>query len=191
MTALGWCARPPQHVAQVMRHRLKPLRFDPAPRLLMDHRPWRQIVGQHPSATARPHQLLHRIEHRPQAIGALRRVFPHQPRIRRTQRPFFVTHVTGIARPFLRHPNSQSHPPSFVHSTIPKSLTPTRAAPASTPLLARAGAGQNRPRELLHFYPRRARARHGRRGIALGCVAFARRYQTPRYSASTPPTGCR
>jgi hypothetical protein len=73
----------------------------PAPRLLLRHRPRRQIVGHHPPERSGLHQPAQRVEHRPQTVTPLRSVFTTQRQIPRYKRPLLITHITRIANPPL------------------------------------------------------------------------------------------
>jgi hypothetical protein len=101
-----------QQFAQVLQHRFKHARLQPALAWLIHTRPRRQIIRHHPPLRARPDNPTQPIEHFNQAVLALRRLFAQQRQVRRRKRPFFVTHITGLR--FSVHHSSLSK----VHNTL-------------------------------------------------------------------------
>ena len=64
--------------AQVAHHRRKAPCIVPAPKLLVHHRPGRQIIGQHAPRGTGPRQPAQRIEHFAQAVAPLGRLLVNQ-----------------------------------------------------------------------------------------------------------------
>jgi hypothetical protein len=96
------------HHPQVVGHRLKTSRPNPAQGLLMHRRPRRQIMRQQAPRTTGPHHPAQGIKDRPQRVLALRRLLVHQGQIGHAKLPFLVAHIGRIAvrfaGRFLGHP---------------------------------------------------------------------------------------
>jgi hypothetical protein len=89
----------------------------PAPRLLVYHRPRRQIVRHHPPVRPRLHQPAQRVAHRTQAVRPLPGILPELRQIRRYKGPLLITHIARITNltlvphpPILHHRNRRTTP---------------------------------------------------------------------------------
>src|SRR5277367_1959215 len=107
--------RHPQNGSQVVRHSFKTSRFDPPLRLLIDHTPRRQIIGQHTPGSARPDQITQRIEDLAQRVLPLRRTLFHQRQIVDAETPLFVADIARITFLFFVHP--QLNAGMYIHCT--------------------------------------------------------------------------
>ena len=87
---------PKQH-AQVLDHDLKALGSNPALRLLINDRPRRQIMRHHPPLHSGAHHISQPVEHFPQTVLPLCRIFAAKRQVRCHERPFLITNVTRIA----------------------------------------------------------------------------------------------
>jgi len=93
-----------QQRAQIFRHRFKTSGLEPAPRLLIDRGPGRQIVRQHPPFTPGARQPAQAVEEFAQGVLALRRVCLHQRQVRHAEVPFLIGHIAQIGLSFIAHP---------------------------------------------------------------------------------------
>jgi hypothetical protein len=82
--------------AQVRHHRLEAARVQPAPALLVDRLPRRQIVGQHTPGRSCAYQPAQGVEDFAQIVLALRCVLVHQGEVWRSEAPFFIADIRGI-----------------------------------------------------------------------------------------------
>jgi len=87
-----------QQLTQVLDHGFKTTGLDPAPHLLIDHRPRRKIVGQHAPVTAGLGYITQRVEDAPQGILALLGVFAAKSSIGSHKSPLLVGHIRRIAQ---------------------------------------------------------------------------------------------
>jgi hypothetical protein len=90
----------PQDGAQIVDQRFEDASFHPAPGLLIDDVPGRQVVGQPTPLGACPHNPAEAIKNFAQRILALWRGFGHQRQVWGDQRPFRIADVTGISFSF-------------------------------------------------------------------------------------------
>jgi hypothetical protein len=96
----GAAFRQPQHHAQVMHHGLKHVGAHPAPRLLIDGFPRRQVIRHHAPWRARPRDPAQAIEDVAQRMVPLRRVLGHEGQIGGDKGPFIVIDITGVGFAF-------------------------------------------------------------------------------------------
>ena len=64
-------------------------------------------MGEEPPRAARAHQVAQGVVNLAQRMLALRRIFPHQAKIRRNKPPIFVRNIAGIAFA-VQHPRTYS-----------------------------------------------------------------------------------
>ena len=94
-----------QQRAQIFDDDLEAASPNPALRLLINHRPRRQIVRHDAPLVARANNIAKPVEYRPQGVLALRRVFPAQHQIRNHKRPLLIAYIARIiSLPLLPHP---------------------------------------------------------------------------------------
>ncbi len=88
--------RPAQHLAQIVHHHGEDPGRDPAPALLVDGRPGREVARQ--VAPRRPgmHDPAQGIEHLAQGMPPLGRRFGHQRQVGGHEGPFLIAHVGRI-----------------------------------------------------------------------------------------------
>src|SRR5579884_2093355 len=89
---------------QIVRHRFKASGSQPPLRLLLNDPPRRKFMGHHPPGAARPHQPTQCVEHLPQTVRPLRRLFGHQCQVGSAKLPLFIADITRIRLWLLRHP---------------------------------------------------------------------------------------
>ena len=71
-------------------------RETPALRLLVDHFPWRQVIGHHAPQRARSHQPPQAIQDFAQTVHTLRRLLGHEGQIGGDKGPFIITDIAGV-----------------------------------------------------------------------------------------------
>ena len=111
--------RHPNDGAQVRHHRLETARIQPAPTLLVDRFPGRQIIGQHPPRCSCANQPTQSIEDLAQIMLALGSVLVHQGQVGRSEVPFFIADVRRVG--LAGHPQTlplASRSRNKVHNTL-------------------------------------------------------------------------
>jgi hypothetical protein len=107
--------------AQVMDDSLKAARLHPAPRLLVDGGPRREVARQVAPGRSGVGQVAQRVEDRAQIMLALQGIKGQQAQVGRDKRPFVVAHITGIGLVRGRdgrHSGMLSPSPAQVHNTL-------------------------------------------------------------------------
>jgi hypothetical protein len=89
---------------QIMSHRLEASGLDPAPGLLIDNLPGRQIMRHHPPLSSHFNQVAKGVEGFPQWIHSLRCLLTHQSEITHAELPFLIAHIRRIIFSQLAHP---------------------------------------------------------------------------------------
>ena len=100
----------PQQHAQIVGHRLEDAGGQPAPGLLVDGLPRREVGRQQPPGRAGAHDPAQGVEDLAQVVTPLRGVFPHQRQVGGHEGPFVITHVGRIGLAGL---GLGVHPPSL------------------------------------------------------------------------------
>lgn len=95
-----------QEHAQILDHGFETSGANPALRLLIDHRPGRQIAGHVAPLAAGAHDEAQAVEHRAKTVLPLLAVLPAQRQVWNHKGPLLVRHITGIADlPLVSHPS--------------------------------------------------------------------------------------
>lgn len=138
-----------QQTAQILDHDFKAAGIEPAPHLLIDHRPGRQIVRHEAPLVAGLHDIPQAVEHRSQRIVPLCCILPAQRQIRSHKRPLLICHVAWIPRLVrISHRSIVGHRDCDAHNNDSKGIkliTGSRKvdAPGCDPLLPWRGSQQD------------------------------------------------
>ena len=110
--------RQAQHGAQVVRQQLEAARLQPAPGLLVDRRPRRQIVRHGAPGNAVLDQIAQAVEHLAQGMIALPGILAQQRQVGHHQRPFLIGHVGRIRFAGRHRPQNLGTPARSVHNSL-------------------------------------------------------------------------
>jgi hypothetical protein len=92
-----------QHRTQVLGQHLEAAGGQPALRLLVDRRPWRQVIGHPPPWRTGLDDVAQAVEDLAQGVLTLASLLAYQRQVGRNQRPLFIADVRGVALPGICH----------------------------------------------------------------------------------------